>query len=189
MEKHKTYSIFNFQFSTFNFQFSTFNFPLSTFHFPLSILLLLLLASCSTLSTHHSSLDTQHTPLPTLDKEAVWQLVSLAGRPVPQSTVITLQFNPEAGTLRGQSTCNTFCADYTLSQPPSHSATQPLSHSATLKLSHLTHTDIQCAEAQMNTEERFLALLAKTNQLSLSPDGWTLTLSAKGRNPLVFSLQ
>ncbi len=168
MEKHKTYSIFISHFSFFIF---------------------LLLASCSTLITHHSSLDTQHTPLPTLDKEAVWQLVEMAGRPVQQSTVITLQFNPEAGTLRGQSTCNTYCADYTLSHPPSHSATQPLSHSATLKLSHLTHTDIQCAEAQMNTEERFLALLAKTNQLSLSPDGWTLTLSAKGRNPLVFSLQ
>lgn len=159
MEKHKTYSIFNFQFS---------------------ILLLLLLASCSTLITHHSSLDTQHTPLPTLDKEAVWQLVEMAGRPVQQSTVITLQFNPEAGTLRGQSTCNTYCADYTLS---------PTTQSSLIKLSHLSHTDIQCAEAQMNTEERFLALLAKTNQLSLSPDGWTLTLSAKGRNPLVFSLQ
>lgn len=159
MEKHKTYSIFNFQFS---------------------ILLLLLFASCSTLSTHHSSLDTQHTPLPTLDKEAVWQLVEMAGRPVLQSTVITLQFNPEAGTLRGQSTCNTYCADYTLS---------PATQSSLIKLSHLSHTDIQCAEAQMNTEERFLALLAKTNQLSLSPDGWTLTLSAKGRNPLVFSLQ
>ena len=175
MEKHKTYSIFISHFSFFISHFSFFIF--------------LLLASCSTLSTHHSSLITHHSPLPTLDKEAVWQLVSLAGRPVQQSTVITLQFNPEAGTLRGQSTCNTYCADYTLSQPPSHSATQPLSHSATLKLSHLTHTDIQCAEAQMNTEERFLALLAKTNQLSLSPDGWTLTLSAKGRNPLVFSLQ
>ena len=159
MEKHKTYSIFNFQFS---------------------ILLLLLLASCSTLSTHHSSLDIQHPPLPTLDKEAVWQLVEMAGRPVQQSTVITLQFNPEAGTLRGQSTCNTYCADYTLS---------PATQSSLIKLSHLSHTDIQCAEAQMNTEERFLALLAKTNQLSLSPDGWTLTLSAKGRNPLVFSLQ
>ena len=159
MEKHKTYSIFNFQ---------------------ISILLLLLLASCSTLSTHHSSLDAQHSPLPTLDKEAVWQLVEMAGRPVQQSTVITLQFNPEAGTLRGQSTCNTYCADYTLS---------PATQSSLIKLSHLSHTDIQCAEAQMNTEERFLALLAKTNQLSLSPDGWTLTLSAKGRNPLVFSLQ
>jgi heat shock protein HslJ len=109
----------------------------------------------------------------------------MAGRPVLQSTVITLQFNPEAGTLRGQSSCNTYSADYTLS----HSSTPSSSPSATLRLSNLTHTDIQCTEAQMNTEERFLALLAKTNQLSLSPDGWTLTLSAKGRNPLVFSLQ
>ncbi len=173
MEKHKTYSIFISHFSFFISHFSFFIF--------------LLLASCSTLSTHHSSLDTHHSsldthhsPLPTLDKEAVWQLVEMAGRPVQQSTVITLQFNPEAGTLRGQSTCNTYCADYTLS---------PATQSSLIKLSHLTHTDIQCAEAQMNTEERFLALLAKTNQLSLSPDGWTLTLSAKGRNPLVFSLQ
>ena len=182
MEKHKTYSTF---ISHFSFFISHFSFFISHFSF----FIFLLLASCSPFSTLRSPLSTLHSPLPTLDKEAVWQLVSLAGRPVQQSTVITLQFNPEAGTLRGQSTCNTYCADYTLSHPPSHSATQPLSHSATLKLSHLSHTDIQCAEAQMNTEERFLALLAKTNQLSLSPDGWTLTLSAKGRNPLVFSLQ
>ncbi len=173
MEKHKTYSIF---ISHFSFLISHFSFFISHFSF----FIFLLLASCSPLSTLHSPLSTPRSPLPTLDKEAVWQLVEMAGRPVQQSTVITLQFNPEAGTLRGQSTCNTYCADYTLS---------PATQSSLIKLSHLSHTDIQCAEAQMNTEERFLALLAKTNQLSLSPDGWTLTLSAKGRNPLVFSLQ
>ena len=108
-----------------------------------------------------------------------------APAPPPPPTSITLSFNPEAGTLRGQSSCNTYSADYTLS----HSSTPSSSPSATLRLSNLTHTDIQCTEAQMNTEERFLALLAKANHLSLSPDGWTLTLSAKGRNPLVFSLQ
>ena len=177
MEKHKTYSIFNFQLSTFNFQ-------LSTFHFPLSTFLLLLLASCSS-SSHPATQSPGHPPLPDLDKESVWQLVTLAGRPLPPSTSITLSFNPEAGTLRGQSSCNTYSADYTLS----HSATPSSSPSATLRLSNLTHTDIQCTEAQMNTEERFLALLAKANHLSLSPDGWTLTLSAKGRTPLVFSLQ
>ena len=121
-----------------------------------------------------------------LDKEQVWQLTAINGRELkPTDDAITISFNPEAGTLRGQSSCNTYSADYTLS----HSSTPSSSPSATLRLSNLTHTDIQCTEAQMNTEERFLALLAKANHLSLSPDGWTLTLSAKGRNPLVFSLQ
>ena len=170
MEKHKTYSIFISHFSFFISHFSFFIF--------------LLLASCSS-SSHPATQSPGHTPLPDLDKESVWQLVTLAGRPLPPSTSITLSFYPEAGTLRGQSSCNTYSADYTLS----HSSTPSSSPSATLRLSNLTHTDIQCTEAQMNTEERFLALLAKANHLSLSPDGWTLTLSAKGRNPLVFSLQ
>jgi len=145
-----------------------------------------LFPACSTTqSSNHSTT----LPIPELDKESVWQLVEMAGRSVPSDAgPITLQFNPEAGTLRGQSSCNTYSADYTLS-PTTYSYTGSLNSSATLKLSNHSHTDIQCAEAQMNTEQRYLALLAKCNHLSINDTKWTLTLSNKGRTPLVFSLQ
>lgn len=144
----------------------------------------ILLAACSSLG-HSSTQTLSHSPLPTLDKEAVWQLVEMSGRPVPQSSSLTLLFNPEAGTLRGQSTCNTYSADYQLS----HFSGPSLESTATIKIKNLSHSDIQCTEAQMNSEQRYLSLLSRANQLSLSPDGWTLTLSSRGRTLLVFSLQ
>ena len=136
----------------------------------LPTLAVLLLAACASSSpiTHHSSLIT-------LDKEQVWQLVQIQGRAVDRAaTPVTLIFNPETGTFRGQATCNTYSADYRI-------------QNSEIKVQNLQSTTVQCPEAEMNAEARYLATLRKCTLISATST--TLTLGNKNKDLLVFDLQ
>lgn len=143
----------------------------------LLFLAVLLAAACASSSsiTHHSSLIT-------LDKEQVWQLVQIQGREIDRSaTPVTLIFNPETNTLRGQAACNTYSADYTIG----NSTIENNKFQFTILNSQ--SSNIQCPETEMNAEARYLATLRKCTLLSATST--TLTLGNKNKDLLIFELQ
>ena len=144
----------------------------------LMVLAILMHISCTSTATQSPS----HSTTQSLDKSQVWQLVKIQGRNIDRTaTPTTLAFNPEAHTLRGQTQCNTYSADYTLSQPLSHSATQSLT------ISNFQLSNVQCPDAEMNAETRYLSTLKKCTQLSLTAT--TLTLGNKNKALLEFELR
>lgn len=144
----------------------------------LMVLAILMHISCTSTTTQPLS----HSVTQSLDKSQVWQLVKIQGRDIDRTaTPTTLVFNPEAHTLRGQTQCNTYSADYTLSQPLSHTVTQSLT------ISNFQLSNVQCPDAEMNAETRYLSTLKKCTQLSLTAT--TLTLGNKNKALLEFELR
>lgn len=126
---------------------------------------------------------------PVLQKDQVWKLVEIQGRKVDnKSAAVTLTFNPEAGTLRGQAACNSYGADYKLGTLVAANPNENADWCA-FSVGEINHTTVQCPDAEMNAEMRYLARLAKCNQLALADCGNTLILGQKGKPQLVFELQ
>jgi heat shock protein HslJ len=118
------------------------------------------------------------------DKGQVWQLVSLRGKGLSrQDGVFTLTFNPEAGTLSGQMPCNGYYADFShrllsLSEAGCRYA---------LAIESLGSGQVACPEADMNAEQRYLALLPRATACVLTP--YSLTLFQKDKELMKFELQ
>lgn len=118
------------------------------------------------------------------DKGQVWQLVNLRGKELSrQDGVVTLVFNPEAGTLSGQMPCNRYYADFThrllsLSEAGCRYA---------LAIEYLGSGQVACPEADMNAEQRYLALLPRATACVLTP--YSLTLFQKDKELMKFELQ
>lgn len=114
----------------------------------------------------------------------VWQLVEMKGKAMPQTgEVFTLLFNPEAGTFHGNTPCNRYFGDYGQRQAG-------IDGDATryeLTVSNLGSGNTRCAEPTMNTEERYLSLLAKSGQMVVGAA--TLTLMQHGKAVLKYELQ
>lgn len=125
---------------------------------------------------------------PTLKKEQVWKLVEIQGRKVERRAApVTIVFNPENGSLRGQAACNGYNADYKLESRRVDAKTS--SDWCALSVGDISHTAVQCPDAEMNAEARYLARLAKCTQLALADAGNTLMLGHKDKPVLVFELQ
>lgn len=117
-------------------------------------------------------------------KGQVWQLVAMRGKAVSRTTdIITLTFNPEAGTLSGKAPCNSYYGNYRLRLD----SQSPEGDNYTLKLTDVGSTKVYCSEADMNAEARYLALLPKADALTI--DAYTLTLYQKGKEILKYELQ
>ena len=122
-----------------------------------------------TLNTKHSSLNTKHLTLNTINKDQTWQLVKIQGRDIPKNAKsVTLSFNPEAGTLSGQATCNTYSANFVIGNQ------RPDSEKIQISISNFQFTDIRCPEAHMNAEGRFFAAFQKANNILVSENSLTL---------------
>lgn len=118
------------------------------------------------------------------DKGQVWQLVSLRGKSLPAHTaVITLVLNDETGTLQGKATCNRYFADFTrqLVKVDAEGTYYDLT------VSYFGKDKVSCPEADMNSEERYFALLPKADACLLTP--YTLTLFRGGKEILKYELQ
>lgn len=112
-------------------------------------------------------------------KEQTWQLVEMRGREVARTDApITLVLNPEAGTVSGQSACNRYYARLRLS---------PQADGFALGIEGMGSTRVQCPEAKMNREQRYLALLAKADHLRVA--GYELELKHHGKTILKYELQ
>lgn len=118
------------------------------------------------------------------EKGQVWQLVAMRGKAMSRTdNIITLAFNPEAGTISGKATCNSYYGNYRL-RPSSQT---PDGDNHTLKLSDVGSTKVFCNEADMNAESRYISLLPKADALRI--DAYTLTLYQKGKEILRYELQ
>ena len=137
----------------------------------------ILLASCSASKPAATPADEPLLP----QKEQVWQLTSLRGRPV--SGVITLIFNTEAATLSGHATCNTYGADCRLT----YTSSTPEGYRYTVAVDNLASDNTLCPEADMNAESRYLALLPKADAMIITP--YNITLFQKDKEILHFELQ
>lgn len=110
-----------------------------------------------------------------LDKEQVWQLTAINGRELkPTDDAITISFNPEVGTLKGRTACNTYSAGYKLLN-------------AQLSILNLQSSDLFCPDPAMNAEQRYLGLLRKANRMTV--EGNNMTLYSNNREILKFGLQ
>lgn len=143
----------------------------------LPLLTVLMLTACSSTATQIPS----NTVTWPLSKEQTWQLTSLNGRSIPDdSKATTLSFNPEAGIFRGQTACNFFAGAYTLGNIASDGR-YPLS------IDFLGSGSIQCPEADMNAEERFLATIKKASAILICEH--TLSIYQNDKEILHFELQ
>ena len=108
----------------------------------------------------------------------------MRGKAVSRTTdIITLTFNPEAGTISGKATCNSYYGNYRLKLD----SKTPEGDNYTLKLSDVGSTKVFCNEADMNAESRYISLLPKADALHI--DAYTLTLYQKGKEILRYELQ
>lgn len=134
------------------------------------------MASCG---SHREA--TQNATLSLLpNRNQIWQLTFINGRDVGSKST-TLSFNPEAGTFRGQTTCNTYAGNYTLGEASPVDGRRPLT------ISLLDLGTIRCPEVDMNAESRFLAVLQKANYIIISQ--YYLKLYQNKKEILHFELQ
>ena len=148
------------------------------------IILLLAFVPLMTQCTSSKSAATAAGEALVFGKEQVWQLVAMRGKEVPaQDDPVIFMLHPESGTLRGRIACNRYFADYKVSLDK---VTAEGTHYA-LTVQYVSGGDVQCPEADMAIQERYLALLAKADACLLTP--YTLTLYQKGKEVLRFGLQ
>ena len=123
---------------------------------------------------------------PQLAKEQTWQLVSIQGRAVSRSaSPVTIVFNPETGNISGRAACNTYNASYSTSSGEASDKYEW----CRLEIKGINHADVQCPEAEMNAEARYLALLKKCTQMASPYPQTTLLLGNNNKVLLEFELQ
>lgn len=142
--------------------------------------LVLALAAVSCKSSQESTLPATASLLPA--KEQIWQLTVLNGREIPRNAkVVTLSFNPEAGSFRGTTACNNYAGTYTLGEASTSNGRRPLS------IAGFGAGSVRCPEADMNAESRFTAIFQKANYMSITE--YTLSLYHNNKEILRFELQ
>lgn len=147
--------------------------------FSLALLALLVLSSCE---SPQPSVRTSAAELPKLNKNQMWQLSLLNGRDLPNDAkTTTLSFNPEAGSFRGQTACNSYAGAYLLGEASATDGRRSFS------ILLLTPGSIRCPEADMNAEERFLSVLKKANHILITE--YSLSLYYNDKEILHFELQ
>lgn len=146
----------------------------------LLLLSVLLLTACT---VHRPPAASDQTAPLAFDKGQTWQLVSLRGKPMQQSTTITLVLNSETATLHGHATCNRYFAD--IKQRLLGVDAEGTRYG--LDISYFGKDNVSCPEADMNLEERYFALLPKADACLLTP--YTLTLFRGGKEILKYELQ
>ena len=143
---------------------------------------LALAAGCRSVGNVSAPQDTVVRMAP--ERGQVWQLVAVRGREVSRNgRVTTLLFNLEAGNVSGQAYCNTYYADCRMAWQGGDGRCDRYS----MELTGVVAGQVQCPEAVMNADSRYLALLAKVDEAMLT--GGTLTLLTRGREVLKYELQ
>ncbi len=116
------------------------------------------------------------------DKSQTWQLTVLNGREVSAGAkTVTLTFNPEAGSFRGQTACNSYAGTYAIGTASTADGRCPFS------IETFGTGSILCPDADMNAEGRFVATFAKVNYILITE--YTLSLYRDNKETLHFELQ
>ena len=93
------------------------------------------------------------------NRDEVWQLASMRGNPVKYAEdqdPVTIQLNPEALTVNGNSGCNTYFGDF------------KYSNKGTFTFGDLGCTRMACPEPMMRLEDQYLPILAKVDSYKLT---------------------
>lgn len=98
---------------------------------------------------------------------AEWTVHSLAGRPLPEKVSVTISFLDD-DRVAGSSGCNRFMGGYELTGEG-------------LSFGQIAGTRMACPEPQMQTEQRFLALLQDVNRFEITPDGALLLITTDNK--------
>lgn len=123
---------------------------------------------------------------PQLAKEQTWQLVAIQGRAVNRSaTPVTIVFNPETGNISGRAACNTYSATYSVASGVAGDKYEW----CRLEIGNIGHADMQCPDAEMNAEMRYLALLKKCTLMASPYPQTKLLLGNNDKVLLEFELQ
>ena len=151
---------------------------MKTLHGLLILLAALLTVSCAS----HRQVPSGESPR--FDKEQVWQLTSLQGRPLSAgSAEVLLMFYPDGNALRGRIACNRYFADY--SAKPEKTTAEQTSYA--IRVTDIGGGDVQCPEGGMELQQRYLAALAKVTSCRLT--AYTLVFYQKDKEILKFELQ
>ena len=114
-------------------------------------------------------------------KGQIWQLTVINNRDIAnEAKTTTLTFNPEAGSFRGQTACNSYAGAGIIGEAAADGRRPFI-----IKL--LTPGSVRCPEADMNAEERFLSTLKKANHILINEH--SLTLYHDNKEILHFELQ
>ncbi len=147
-------------------------------------IILCLLVSFLALSCASNRRQKVQSEPPQLDKEQVWQLTSLQGRPLPAgSTEVLLMFYPDGNALRGRIACNRYFADYKVNPVKM----KPEGTRYTIQVTDISGGDVQCPEGGMELQQRYLAVLSRVTSCHLT--SYTLTFYQKDKEVLKFELQ
>ena len=137
--------------------------PIATY---ITLIACLLLAACG--NSKSAVKDTTQQTAIAPEKGQVWQLVAMRGKSVSRTdNIITLMFNPEAGTFQGHSGCNRYFGNF-----------KDLGKGK-MELSELNATKMACAESFHKMEGAYMALLRRCDGYNLGE--YTLELTQKGK--------
>lgn len=148
-------------------------------------LLALALAGCGGAKPAATAADSAQEAL-TVEQNQVWQLVEMRGRaakPGYGGQPTTLVLIPKTGTFSGFASCNRYFGDYTLALAERRPDGDLYNVVFTLRGSD----SIGCPDPHMNAESRYMAALAKADQLLLT--AYTMTLYIKGKEILKYEMQ
>lgn len=126
--------------------------------------------------------DAPMVAIPDFDKEQIWQLTAIRGRTVDtHGKTFTIQFNPEAGTVRGFMACNMYFGRYVCRPGDSRTGRCPI------EICLEGSGSLGCPEADMNADSRYYSLLPKATHLSFTSN--TVTLYQNNKEILRYELQ
>lgn len=146
----------------------------------LALLSLPMLFSCT--GSAPLSSDSHAYSIPDFDKNQVWQLTAIRGRAVDsRGKTFTIQFNPEAGTVRGLMACNMYFGHYTCLPGDPQTGRCPV------EISLEASGSLGCPEADMNADSRYFALLPKATHLTYTST--SLTFYQNNKEILRYELQ
>lgn len=118
------------------------------------------------------------------NKEQVWQLVTLRGKSLPSSWGnVTMTLNPEGGILKGVIACNRYSARYSCHLE----STDANGVHYRMEIEQLGIDGVQCPEADMALQERYLSLFAKSDACILTSH--SVTLFYNGKETLHYELE
>lgn len=144
----------------------------------LSLFVLCTIAAC----TSSRSVDKSALEIPDFNKDQIWQLTAMRGKPVDtQGKTFTLQFNPETGDIHGFMACNKYFGHYNCHPGDPQTGLYPI------EIGLDGSGSLGCPEADMNADSRYYALLPKATHLSYTST--SLTLYQNNKEILRYELQ
>lgn len=97
-----------------------------------------------------------HDPLEAVAPNAIWEVVQIAGKPVPQTVEVTLT-HPEKGLIAGRSGCNRYNGRIS-------------EQNGRVRVGELAGTRLSCPADELAVEEAFRSAMARVDAVTIAKD-------------------